>query len=154
MTAKDPAQLTVATIRNTLAGKRSQVPSDRAAILYIIIPEDWTEDARTAEATFSEALENFFRGSRRFNAVVLVWEATPVLDEGRIVAVTYHPFENPSPRHPIDDMSFLRRDHPRGDLNTLRNRISTDSEGLREELGGFTSEPHTSFYDWYLLAGQ
>ncbi len=154
VTAKELAPLTVATVKNTLTEKRSQVPADRAAILYIIIPEEWAADARVAETTFSEALGYFFEGSRRFNAVVLVWEATLVLGEGRIFALTYRPYENPLPRYPIDDTSFLRPDHPRGDLNTLRRRIETDSAGLKRELEYITSEPHPSFYDWYLLARQ
>lgn len=154
VTAKALAPLTVATVKNTLKKKRNQVPADRAAILYIIIPEEWTADARVAEAIFSEALGNFFEGSRRFNAVVLVWEATLVLGEGRIFATTYRPYENPSPRYPIDDTSFLRPDHPRGDLNTLRRRIEADSAGLKRELEDIASEPHPSFYDWYLLARQ
>lgn len=154
VTAKEQAPLTVAMVKNTLTEKRSQVPADRAAILYIIIPEEWAADAHVAETTFSEALGNFFEGSRRFNAVVLVWEATLALGEGRIFALTYRPYENPLSRHPIDDTSFLRPDHPRGDLNTLRRRIETDNAGLKRELKDFTSEPHTSFYNWYLLARQ
>ena len=145
---------TVATIKNTLTEKRSQVPADRAAILYIIIPEEWTADAHVAEKIVSEAVGNFFGRSRRFNAVVLVWEATIVLGEGRIFALTYRPYENPKPRYPIDDTSFLRPDHPRGDLSTLRRLIETDSAGLKSELEDVTSEPHPAFYDWYLLARQ
>jgi len=107
VTAKELAPLTVATIKNTLTEKRSQVPADRAAILYIVIPEEWASDAQVAETTFSEALGNFYERSRRFNAVVLVWEATLVLGEGRISALTYRPYENPSPRHLIRDTWFF-----------------------------------------------
>ena len=149
VTAKESTPLTIATIKNTLAGKRSQVPADRAAILYIIIPEEWTEDARVADAIFSDALSNFFRGSKRFNVVVLVWQAVIALGEGRIFASTYRPYEHPLPRYPLDDTSFLRPDHPRGDLSALRYRVEIDSAGLKRELENTNSEPPPSFYNWY-----
>jgi hypothetical protein len=150
VTAKEPVPLTVATIRNTLQSKRDQVPADRAAILYIIIPEDWTEDANLAESIFSEAFENFFNGSRRFNAVVLVWVAALDIGEGRAFALTFRPYENKAPRHPIDDTSFLHDEHPIGDLNTVRERVNNDSVKLKKELEETFSAPHASFYDWYL----
>lgn len=42
VTTKNPGPLTTGTIKNTLRKKRSQVPSERAALLFIIIPEEWT----------------------------------------------------------------------------------------------------------------
>ncbi len=154
VTAKEDAALTVKTIANTLRKKRGQVPADRAAILYVIIPEEWTEDGPTADSVFSEAIGNHFRNSKTFNAVSLVWVNKIVLGEGRAFALAYHPFEHPSPRHPIGDMSFLRPDHPRGDLNTLRGRVKTDSEGLERELEGGHGEPPPSYLEWYLLASK
>lgn len=152
VTAKDAPELTVATIRNTLDKKRRQVPADRPAILYMIIPEEWTENGAEAERIFSEAMESYFRNSETFNAVCVVWYAKIKLGEGRIFALTYHPFEHPSPRHPIEDLSFLRPDNPIGDLNSLRNRVKTDSEGLKRELDEGHGGTPPSFFEWYASA--
>jgi hypothetical protein len=154
VTAKDAPELTVATIRNTLDKKRKQVAADRPAILYMIIPEEWTENGAEAERIFSEAMESHFRNSQTFNAVCVVWYAKIVLGDGRIFVLTYCPFEHPSPRHPIEDLSFLRPDNPIGDLDHLRNRVKTDSEGLTRELDDGRGGTPPSFFEWYSCVTQ
>jgi len=79
VTSKIEAKLTENTIRNTLHAKRSQVSKDRPAVLYLHVPPDWMRD----RPVFTEAITNFVRRSRRFNAFVVIWEEVlPFLDGG------------------------------------------------------------------------
>ena len=83
VTAKEDGPLTVKTISNTLNNKRTQVPPDRPAVLYIRIPAEWMRDTSVAQPIFTEAFSEFCLKSSRFNAMVLVWEeVTPFLNGG------------------------------------------------------------------------
>ena len=150
VTAKDASKLTAETIKNTLKAKRQQVPGDRPAILYVIIPEEWTRNGANVQKVFSEALESHFRNSKTFAAICFVWHAKIELGEGRIFVLTYHSFEHPSPRHPIEDLSFLRPNHPEGDLNALRDRAANDGEGLKREIEDGHGDTPPSFHAWYM----
>jgi hypothetical protein len=112
VTGKDDIPLSAKTIRNTLTGKRTQLPVTGPAIVYMHVPANWMQDLKAAQATFSEAFRDVFARSRRFNAVVLVWEhvvATPV---GGTSHIELWPCYNNNPRHTFDrwDLLDLPRD--------------------------------------------
>ncbi|MEX0959538.1 MAG: hypothetical protein WDZ63_09650 [Burkholderiales bacterium] len=148
VTSRDVAPLSVETVINTLQKKRTQVPTDRPAVLYIVIPTEWTADGKTAEAIFAESTTAFFRNSARINAVVFVWEPMIIINEGMIVGLAQRPYEHPHPRHCIGNSQFLRPEHPIGDLEALRYRAAYDTANLENELkvGMHTTTP--SFYLW------
>lgn len=102
VTSKDEIPLSAKTVRNTLKSKRTQLPTTGPAILYMHIPANWMQDKKAAQAIFSEAFSDVFSRSRRFNAVVLIWEyvmATPV---GGTSNVELWPCYNNNARHQFD----------------------------------------------------
>ena len=101
VTAKDDGPLTVQTILNTLKKKRTQVPSHRPAILYMRVPAEWMSDISAAQAIFTEAFVDFYKRSRRFNAVILVWEDLVPFLRGAFTRSTMWGCYNNSPRHPF-----------------------------------------------------
>lgn len=150
VTAKEATKLTAETVRNSLKKKRKQVPGDRPAILYVIIPEKWTENGDDAYKILSNAVEDHFRSSKTFTAICFVWYAKVNLGGGRIFALTYHPFEHPSPRFPVENLKFLRPNNPLGDLNTVRERAAIDSNGLKQEIDEGCGDTPPSFESWYV----
>jgi hypothetical protein len=130
VTAKEPRALTATTIRNTLDDKRNQVPTTGPAILYIQIPSEWADDGAAIEAAIQDAVVPFFRGSRRFNAVVFIWDALIQIGEGAAVALLTRTYVNPNPRHPIRDLSFLGPSMVPVDLHSfVRQRGEAGSVG-------------------------
>jgi hypothetical protein len=103
ITSKLDGPLTVKTIRNTLHAKRNQVPSDRPAVLYVQIPSDWMRSEPTAMPVFNEALLELMKRSKRFNAVILVWEEVIPLVGGGIHTMSTRACFNDQPRHPFAD---------------------------------------------------
>lgn len=133
VTAKDDdTQISVLTIQNTLNDKRKQLPDDNPAVLYVIIPTAWTDNGEVAEAVFTEATDSFFAGSKRINAIVIWWERSFELDEGRVIARAFRPYLHPDPRHQIDDLSFLEPEERYPDLHGLGHILETHSD--RDEL--------------------
>ena len=53
------------------------------------------------------AVEDFFRGSRRINVIQFAWTSTIALGEGRIKADVVRPYVHPKPRFPLADLKFL-----------------------------------------------
>jgi hypothetical protein len=108
VTAKDDASIAVNTIRNTLNSKRTQVPQHRPAVLYMRIPPEWMEDdPGKAYEIFSEAFNTFCKKSRRFNAMVLVWEKVVPFADGGIARGYFRACYNNLPRHPHPDLTAV-----------------------------------------------
>ena len=109
VTTKEDGPLTVETISNTLDSKRTQVPADRPAILYMRIPPEWMRSRRTGQAVFTQAFVDFFKSSRRFNAVILFWEdVVPFASRaGGWTGMTVWGCYNNSPRSPYARMNLL-----------------------------------------------
>lgn len=160
VTTKNPSSLSAETIKNTLNNKRSQVPSERAAMLFIVIPEEWTADTKSgdstfsgafseaAESIFSEAFNEFYRGSKRFNSVYLVWTTTIISGGKRAFVETYRPYENPSPRHPIEDGSLFRS-NALSTLDDIRQRAEAYFNSTDVSRDSDFDPIPTSFYHWY-----
>jgi hypothetical protein len=109
ITAKEPGPLTVQTLINTLKSKRTQVPDDRPAVLYIRVPAEWHPSLPENHAIFNAAFNDFCRGSRRINTIVLVWEEVLGFMGGAFTSMTMLACHNNNPRHPHPnvDLFFL-----------------------------------------------
>jgi hypothetical protein len=69
------AVMSARSILNRLRQKRTQVPANRLAILYLVVPDAWMTNYTAAFLLFNAAINRFSRESKRFNAVVLTWES-------------------------------------------------------------------------------
>ena len=107
ITGKEDGPITVHTISNTLKSKRTQVPPNRPAVLYMRIPAEWMELTRRGQAIFTEAFVDFFRRSHRFNAVVLVWEQLVSFGTGAFTQMNMWTCYNNHPRHFYPHMALL-----------------------------------------------
>ena len=126
VTGKEGMRLTANTIKNTLTGKRTQIPATAPAILYMHVPANWMQNIPEAQGIFNQAFNDFFKRSHRFNAVFLVWEEVVPFSGGGNAQMTLWPCYNNHPRHAFS----------RWDLLNLPN----DSNGRPMHA--------YSFYDW------
>jgi hypothetical protein len=148
ITARDPAPVSISAVRNSLHGKRDQVPNDNPAILYIITPEEWSANGSETELCIREAIKAFFARSRRFNSVVFVLDMMIPIGEGRIVATAYRPYVHPQPRHPVADVSFLMPKHGLGTLADLHDQLRNRPGTIEAELKAGAHSTPTSFERW------
>lgn len=107
ITAKEAGPLTVQTLTNTLKSKRTQVPSNRPAVLYIRVPAEWDPSLPENHEIFNAAFNDFCRGSRRFNAIVMVWEEVLGFMGGAFTPMTMWACHNNNPRHPYPNVDLL-----------------------------------------------
>jgi hypothetical protein len=112
VTGKDDIPLSAKTVRNTLTSKRTQLPITGPALVYMHVPANWMRDLKSAQAAFSEAFIDVFTRSRRFNAVVLVWEHVTATLDGGTSHLRLWSCHNNNPRHAFDRWDLL--DLPRG----------------------------------------
>lgn len=132
VTAKNEGIINIDSLYNTLHSKRTQLPKDRPAILFVVIPEEWTQDGAVAEVAIGGAINRFWQtGSRRINVIVLKWTATLNLGEGRLKAEVIRPYFNPNPYHQLSNVEFLQ---PPADLNGLREAAANREEELTRSL--------------------
>jgi hypothetical protein len=112
VTGKEGKPLTVSTIRNTLTKKRTQIPPNRPAVVYMHLPGIWMRDRAKAQAIFTKAFNEVFRKSHRFNGVFLVWEDVVPMESGGNSETYLWPCYNNHPRHSFDkwDLLNLRTD--------------------------------------------
>jgi hypothetical protein len=103
VTSKLDGPLTAQTLKNTLHAKRSQVPPNRPAVLYLHIPADWMQSESDAFPIFNEVFVEFMKRSRRFNVIVLVWEKVIPLLGGGIPTMSSRACFNNRPRHPFEN---------------------------------------------------
>jgi hypothetical protein len=107
VTGKEGARLTANTIRNTLTGKRTQIPAIGPAILYMHVPGSWMRNLAEAQGIFNRAFNDFFRRSHRFNAVFLVWEEVVPFPGGGNAQMTLWPCYNNQPKHAFSGWDML-----------------------------------------------
>ena len=101
--------LTEATVRNTIADVRAQLPPDRPSVVYLKIPAPWLQEPNIA-ATLSAGLNAAFAKSRRISAVVFHWEEWNIVPEGGAVRIVRTRTErNPRARLPWPDSGQLKR---------------------------------------------
>ena len=107
VTGKEGVRLTAKTIKNTLTGKRTQLPATGPAILYMHVPASWMQNLSEAQGIFNQAFNDFFRRSHRFNAVFLVWEQVVPFSGGGTAHMTLWPCYNNHPRHAFSGWDLL-----------------------------------------------
>ncbi len=150
VTAKDAEVPSEGTFYNTLQYKRTQVPADAPAILYVFLPQTWSSNESAMKQATVAGTERFFRGSQRFNAVVIIWEIMQPLAEGMVVREVGHTFMHPNPRHKIDDASFLTGVRDETSLQHFRSRLAAWPESVRLALDANPFNPPPSFLVWAL----
>ena len=99
--------LSLNTTLNKLTGKRNQVPHNRPAVLYLYIPETWMERRSFAILILDAAIRRFFLKSRRYNMIVLVWEAISTTPEGGVPHMYIQPVFNNRARLKIPDRTVF-----------------------------------------------
>jgi hypothetical protein len=98
-------ELKVSSLLNKLNGKRNQVPANRPAVLYVLVPDQWMKNQTLAFLVINQAITRFMRGSRRFNAVIFVWEEIRPAPGGGVLQRFLQPVFNNKPRWPIKDLA-------------------------------------------------
>lgn len=110
-----------ATLRNTLADARGQLPSDESGVIFLKLLEEWFLGDDTVEA-LDTAVRRFLGSTGRVVGVVLMWERWTRTETGARVSAKYDVRTNPkarsvprelegllSPRQPCDSWTeFLR----------------------------------------------
>lgn len=86
---------------NKLLSKRKQVPTDKPAILFLHVHSSWY-DLNDISFCLMKTTFDFFRRSKRYNAVIFQVEICGNAGEGFFWLIHLEPIMNPSPRHPID----------------------------------------------------
>jgi hypothetical protein len=99
--------LSVSAILNKLKSKRGQVSTKRPAVLYVIVPEAWMKNYTAAFLVFNQAIMSFMQRSKRFNAVVLIWEGVRAGKGGGWAHGYLQPVYNNFPRFRIPDFSVF-----------------------------------------------
>jgi hypothetical protein len=143
VTSKLGGILTAQTIENTLRAKRDQVSQDRPAVLYMHVPLEWMPDTNTIP-TFDDAIVDFMKRSRRFNAIVFFSEKNIPFLNGALTSQSMRACFNERPRHPFEPrtlfepalidgkrrmaFSFLER------LRNKRTKLQDSSEGSEPEV--------------------
>lgn len=112
VTSIQSGNLSVRAILNKLKHKRNQVPKNRPAVLYILVPESWMRNYQAAFLIFNEAITRFVRKSRRINIFVLVWESMREAPGGGTLHRLLQPVFSDRSRWAIPDRTLftLKRD--------------------------------------------
>lgn len=123
ITAKEPGPLTVETLTNTLKAKRTQVPDSRPAIFYIRVPAEWDPTLPENHVIFNKSFNEFCRGSRRINTIILVWEELLDFMRGGFTQMTMWSCHNNNPRHQYSnvDLFFLPKPAHDGRVSLARS---------------------------------
>ena len=107
VTAFQSSKLSVRAILNKLNSKRDQVSPNRAAVLYLIVPDSWMANYNVAFLVFNQAIVRFMHRSRRFNAIVLIWDGIRAAEGGGFAHSHLQPVYNNRPRWRIPDRSVF-----------------------------------------------
>ncbi|NOT42492.1 MAG: hypothetical protein HOP13_18600 [Alphaproteobacteria bacterium] len=150
VTAKDTEIPSEDTFYSTLKSKRTQVPQDAPAILYVFLPPSWPKNQQAMMHATTVGAARFFRGSQRFNAVVVLWDVMLSLGEGMVTACAFHPFLHSNPRHAMPSLSFFGRMRPENSVQYFRDRLHASPEGARQSLGENPFNPPLAYVTWVL----
>jgi hypothetical protein len=107
VTSLQSSMLSARAILNKLNSKRDQVLSGRPAVLYLIVPESWMRNYTVAFLVFNQAIVRFMHRSRRFNAIVLIWEGVRAAEGGGFMHAHLQPVYNNRPRWRIPDRTVF-----------------------------------------------
>ena len=153
VTAKEDAKFTPESVANTLYNKRTQVPEDRSAILYMIIPDEWGANFESIGPQLTPILEKFCSRSKRFNAFVFLWDA--VIDypdrEGFFHATACMSFSHNFARHPILDNEFPLKcgSTQLGSLAEFKDKVDSDFARVHREIENNPFTQRIGYYEWF-----
>jgi hypothetical protein len=129
VTSKLDGPLTIKTISNTLHSKRNQVPADRPAVLYMHIPSEWMRAQPIGLAVFTDAIVGFLNRSKRFNAIVLLWEEILPFLSGGFPTFSLRACFNERPRHPFESRHLFEvHPFPDGRMRMARSFLESVKE--------------------------
>jgi hypothetical protein len=139
LTAKEPSE---ATVLNALRQKRRQLPKDAPAVVYCVIPEQWSHSAIDWDDWLPRIVRQFFRDTRRVNVVVFWMEKHIVVDGGRgaALALIGKPYVNDGARHPMNVSMFFTGQRS----ETIRQALATADDLKALEEASYDSE----FFRW------
>jgi hypothetical protein len=139
LTAKEPSE---ATVLNALRQKRRQLPTDAPAVVYCVLPENWSRSAINWDDNLHKIVRQFFRDTKRVNVVVFWMEQHTIVAgaRGAALAVIRKPYVNDNARHPLNVSFFFSGQRS----ETFREALAT-ADGLRAlEEASYNSE----FFRW------
>jgi hypothetical protein len=117
---------------NALCQKRRQLSTDAPAVVYCVIPENWSRSAIDWDDFLHKVVSQFFRDTTRVNAVVFWMEQHIVVDGGRGAALTVirKPYVNDNARHPLNASLFFsgQRSEPFREALADANKLSALEE--------------------------
>lgn len=95
---EDDASYRARSLKSTLNGARTQLPKEGPGLIALRVPDAWAADPQfIAEA--EGVLASVLRGSRRVNAVLVLWdEWVPALPSGRACLTRFRIQQNHAPR--------------------------------------------------------
>lgn len=143
VTALTVSNFSKKTISNSLQNKRSQVPDNAPAILYCVLPEVWTSNPTIDwDDVLQDVTKEFFRRSKRWNAVVFWIEQHVILKDGPGAAMFLirMPYVNKDARHKTE-LDFLFEGE---NLEIARNAVATGDRLEELEKTSYKSE----FFEW------
>ena len=125
VTALEAKKFSAKTIPNSLNQKRKQLPDTAPAIVFVGIPNEWTNELHDWDAYLSKVTSDFFRGSQRVNTVIFLAEQIfPIPGIGIVLLMAQKSYIHPRPRMRTNDMGFLPP-------QTSELRLARDSEFFR-----------------------
>ena len=99
--------LSLNTTLNRLNDKRSQVPANRPAILYVYIPATWIRLFDFARIVLDTAIRRFFARSRRYSIIVFMWERAFLTGGHGAVTLAVQPVYNHRSRFGLPDRTVF-----------------------------------------------
>jgi hypothetical protein len=99
--------LSLQTTLNRLNEKRTQVPADKPAVLYVYIPAAWTVLFTFSRIVLGTAVRRFFLRSRRYNIIVFMWERAFLADGCGRVTLAVQPVYNERARFRLPDRTVF-----------------------------------------------
>ena len=127
-------------IRNLLRKKRTQVPRESAAGLYVVIPASWQEGRSNLQTLLVAATRAAFRTSKRFNFVSYVWHL--VQEQGAVIitGTVNWPVINDDPRCSAPDLSVLTAETPQAPMIRVALENGTELQAAPEENFDFMKD--------------
>jgi hypothetical protein len=99
-------QFSPKTIPNSLGQKHKQVPNTAPAIVFVGLPPQWVIESRDWESYLTKVTRDFFRQTKKINAVVFMGENFFIGG----VAIIKKPYPNHEARNKMENMDFLFSD--------------------------------------------
>jgi hypothetical protein len=87
---------------NPSKSKMKSVSKERPAILCVYLSGEWESGAPNTELHVEDAVNKFFSDSKRYNAIVFLWERCFWLLNTPVAHLGGQTFYHPQPRHSIE----------------------------------------------------